>query len=122
MITAMLIAIIVLSNAAGDVLITRAMKQVGEISTMNPGQLLRIVRKVFRNGNFLAGVLSLGAGFGAFLIVLSHADLSFVFPATALVSVVGALGAKFILKETVTLQRWAGILIVCLGVALISMP
>jgi uncharacterized membrane protein len=120
--TAILIGIIVLSNAAGDVLITRAMKQVGEVSTMNPGELLRIVRKVFRNGNFLAGLLSLGAGFGAFLAVISWADLSFVFPATALVYVLGALGGKFILKETITLQRWAGILIICLGVALISMP
>jgi len=122
MMTTMLIAIIVLSNAAGDVLITRAMKQVGEISTMKPGELLRIAGKVLRNGNFLAGVLSLGAGFGAFLTVLSRADLSFVFPAMSLVFVVSTLGARFILRETVTLKRWAGILIVCLGVALVSLP
>jgi drug/metabolite transporter (DMT)-like permease len=121
MMTTMLIAIIVLSNAAGDVLITRAMKQVGEISNMNPGELLRIAGKVFRNGNFLAGVLSLAAGFGAFLTVLSRADLSFVFPVMSLVFVVSTLGARFILRETVTMKRWAGILIVCLGVALVSL-
>jgi len=34
---------------------------------------------------------------------------------------VSTLGAKFILKETVSLQRWAGILLVCLGVALTSL-
>jgi drug/metabolite transporter (DMT)-like permease len=34
----------------------------------------------------------------------------------------GTLGAQFILKETVTLQRWAGTLLVCLGVALTSLP
>jgi transporter family protein len=122
MMTAILIGIIVMSNAAGDVLITRGMKQVGEVSTMNPGELLRIGGKAFRNVNFLAGFLSLGAGFGAFLKVLSRADLSFVFPAMSLVFVVSTLGARFVLRETVTLKRWAGILIVCLGVALVSLP
>ena len=122
MTTAILIGIIVLSNAAGDVLITRAMKQVGEISTLKPRELLAIVWKVLSDISFLWGVFFFTVAFIAFLTVLSWADLSLVFPATALVYVVGALGAKFILKETVTLQRWAGILIVCLGVALISMP
>lgn len=60
--------------------------------------------------------------FFSFLTVLSWADLSFVFPATSLVYVVGTLGAKFILKETVTAQRWAGTALVCLGVALTSLP
>jgi drug/metabolite transporter (DMT)-like permease len=122
MTTAILIGIIVLSNAAGDVLTTRAMKQVGEVSTLKPRELLSIVWKVLPNMSFLSGIFFFTVAFSAFLTVLSWADLSLVFPATALVYVVGALGAKFILKETVTLQRWAGILIVCLGVALISMP
>lgn len=122
MTTALFIAIVVLSNAAGDVLLTRAMKQVGEISTLNPGELFAIARKVLRNGTFLAGILSMGVGLGAFLIVLSWADLSFVFPATSLVYVLSTLGARVVLRETVTFHRWVGILIVCLGVALVSMP
>jgi drug/metabolite transporter (DMT)-like permease len=59
--------------------------------------------------------------FFSFLAALSLADLSFVFPATALVYVIGTFGAKFVLGERVTSKRWAGTLLVCLGVALTSL-
>jgi len=120
--TAILIAVIVFADAAGDVLLTRGMKQVGEISTISPKVLLSMVRKVLTNRSFLSGILFFAVTFFSFLTVLSWADLSFVFPATSLVYVVSTLGAKFILGETVSFQRWAGILLVCLGVALVSLP
>ena len=120
--TAFLIAVIVLADAAGDVLITRGMKQVGEVSTISPRVLLSIARKVLTNRNILSGIFFFAVTFFSFLTVLSWADLSFVFPATSLVYVISTLGAKFILKETVTFQRWVGIVLVCLGVALISLP
>lgn len=120
--TAILIAMIVLADSAGDVFITKGMKQVGEVSTFNLKVLLSAARRVLVNRSFLLGILFFGVTFFSFLAVLSWADLSLVFPATSLVYVVSTLGAKFILKETVTIQRWAGILMVCLGVALISLP
>lgn len=120
--TAVLIVMIVLADSAGDVFLTRGMKQVGEISTIHPKALLAIGRKVVSNKNFLSGIFFMAVTFFTFLIVLSWADLSLVFPAKSLVYVTGTLGARFILQETVTLQRWAGILLVCIGVALISLP
>jgi drug/metabolite transporter (DMT)-like permease len=56
------------------------------------------------------------------LTVLSWAYLSLVFPSTSLVYVASALGARFILKEAVTFQRWLGIILVYLGVILTSRP
>lgn len=120
--TALLMAIIILADSAGDVFLTKGMKEVGEISTINPRALLVITRKVISNKNFLSGIFFLAIFFFSFLIVLSWADLSLVFPAKSLVYVVSTLGAKWILKETVSLQRWGGIFLVCLGVALISLP
>jgi transporter family protein len=120
--TAILIAVIVFADAAGDVLLTRGMKQVGEISTVNPRVLLSIAREVMMNKSFLSGILFFAVTFFSFLTVLSWADLSFVFPATSLVYVVSTVGAKFMLKETVSFQRWAGIALVCVGVALVSLP
>jgi uncharacterized membrane protein len=122
MLTGFLVLIIVLSNAAGDVLITRGMKRVGEISSLNPKELLGIVKKVSGNRDFLLGILSLAVSFFAFLLILSWADLSFVVPATSLVYVVAILGAKFILKEEVNGIRWAGTFLVCMGVALVCFP
>jgi drug/metabolite transporter (DMT)-like permease len=119
--TAVMIAMIVLADSTGDVLITKGMKQVGEISTIKPKELLSIARRVLSNRNFLSGIFFMAVTFFSFLTVLSWADLSLVFPATSLVYVVSTFGAKFILKEAVSLQRWAGILLVCLGVALASL-
>ena len=120
--TAILIAVIVLVDSAGDVLLTRGMKQVGEISTLRWRELLATARKMVGNRSFLSAIFFICVTFVSFLTVLSWADLSLVFPATSLIYVVSTLGAKFILGETVTLERWAGILLVCLGVALTSLP
>ena len=54
--------------------------------------------------------------FFALLALLSWADVSFVVPATALSYVVGAAGSALFLRERVTGVRWAGVLLVCLGV------
>jgi len=122
MMTAVMIVIIVLSNAAGDVFITKGMKEIGEVSTLNPRELLRIGLRVITNKSFILGILSLAVSFFSFLAVLSWADMSFIVPATSIFYVVSILGAKFILKEEVSRLRWAGTLLVCLGVALICLP
>jgi drug/metabolite transporter (DMT)-like permease len=120
--TAALIATIILADAIGDVLLSMGMKQVGEISTLRPRGLLRVGRRIVTNRSFLCGLFFLAVTFFSFLVVLSWADLSLVFPAKSLVYVASTLGAKFILGENVTPLRWAGISLVCLGVALTSLP
>ena len=122
MTTAILIAMIVLADSAGDVFLTKGMKQVGEISALNPRALLTIGGRVISNRSFLSGIFFMAITFVSFLIVLSWADLSLVFPAKSLVYVLSTLGAKFFLDETVNFQRWTGIVLVCLGVALTSLP
>jgi drug/metabolite transporter (DMT)-like permease len=57
--------------------------------------------------------------FFSLLALLSWAQVSFVVPATAANYVVGAVGAKFLLKERVSQARWAGLLLVAAGVALV---
>ncbi len=122
MITAVMIAIIVLSNAAGDILITRGMKGIGEITTFNPRELLSIARQVITNRDFVLGIVSLAVSFFSFLAILSWADMSFVVPATSVFYVVSILGAKFVLKEEISRLRWTGTLLVCVGVALVCLP
>jgi drug/metabolite transporter (DMT)-like permease len=122
MMTALMIAIVVIGGSAGDVFITKGMKQIGEISTVHLGELAGIAARVLANKNFLAGILFMACSFFAFLAVLSWADLSFVLPATSLSFVITTIGAKFVLKEQISRLRLAGTLLVCLGVALISLP
>jgi drug/metabolite transporter (DMT)-like permease len=122
MITALLIMLVVLGGSAGDLCITKGMKQLGEISTLHFGTLLRIAGRAITNRYFLAGVLCMAVSYFSFLGALRLADLSLVLPATSVSFVITTIGARLFLKETISAVRWAGILLVCLGVALISIP
>ena len=122
MTTALLVLVIVLTNAAGDVLITRGMKEVGDVSAAGVRQALAMARQALCNRHFLMGFVCLAASFFAFLAVLSWADLSVVVPATSIVYVVTVIGAKYFLNEEIDRLRWAGTLLVCLGVALVCVP
>ncbi len=54
------------------------------------------------------------------MTLLSWADLSYVLPVTSIGYVLVALTGKVFLHEQVTEKRWAGILLIVLGVALVS--
>ena len=120
--TALLLAIIILAGALGDVYIAKGMKQVGEIRTLRLRELAWLGRRMVSNMAFLLGLLSMIAGFLAFLVILSWADLSFIIPATSLNFVLATLGAKVILKENINRLRWLGTVLVGLGVTLVSLP
>jgi drug/metabolite transporter (DMT)-like permease len=122
MMTAWMIAVVVLGGSVGDVFVTKGMKEIGEISTLNPAALLRIAGRTLTNRWFLIGLFFMAVSFVSFLTVLSWADLSLVLPATSISFVVTAIGAKWYLKEHISPVRWAGIVLVCAGVALISLP
>ena len=122
MITALMIAIIVLADAAADVFLTKGMRQIGEVTSFAPRELFAVAARALSNRHVLASMLFMAMHLTGFLIVLSWADLSFVFPATAMVYVVGTLAAKFVLGETISAHRWAGTMLVCLGVGLVSIP
>jgi transporter family protein len=120
--TAIMILLIVLANSAGEVLIARGLKQVGEISTLQPRALLFIGGQILIRRDFLAGLFSMAVSFCAFLAVLTWADLSYTIPATSLSYVISTLGARFVLKEKINYLRWMGTILVCFGITLISLP
>ena len=66
------------------------------------------------------GILLLIGFFASYLTALSWADLTFVLPATAFGNVLVALFARFWLHETISLERWAGIALITLGVGFVA--
>ncbi len=54
------------------------------------------------------------------LTVLARVDLSFAYPMVSLGYVLVVLLSFLIFKENVTLIRWIGVLVICLGVYLVS--
>jgi drug/metabolite transporter (DMT)-like permease len=119
--TWILVLSLVTADSAGNIFLTRGMKQVGQVHTFGIGHLLRIARRAIVNPWMGLGIVCMAVSFFLFLALLSGEDLSFVLPATALAYVMSVLGAKYILKETVSASRWIGTLIICAGVALITL-
>jgi drug/metabolite transporter (DMT)-like permease len=72
-----------------------------------------------RVGWMWLGLVFMTVAFFALLGMLSLENVSLVVPATALSYAVGAFGGQIFLGERVTLTRWIGVLLVCLGVALV---
>lgn len=116
---ALFVAIVVLTGTSGELCMSHAMKQLGEVHVFTPRAIFSVIGRAFRLGWMWLGFGLMALSFFALLALLSWADVSFAVPATALSYVVGALGAKFFLGEHVNRKRWIGVLLVCVGVALV---
>jgi len=116
----LLVAVIAAATTISDVLQAAAMKKHGEIRDFRPGALGRVLALLARNKLVVASVAAMTISFFAFIALLSVADLSFAVPATATSYGLETVLAKYLLKEPVTLGRWAGASLVACGVALLA--
>jgi drug/metabolite transporter (DMT)-like permease len=112
--------LIIFPGTAGEMCMSRAMKTIGEVTDFRPHSIARVIGRAMTVSWFWIGLALMATGFFALLAMLSVAKVSFVFPATALSYAVGMLGGKLFLGERVTPQRWFGVLLVCVGVALVA--
>ena len=116
---ALLLFLVVVSGTGGEICVTRAMKHVGEVTDFRPLALVRVILRAMRVTWMWIGITMMALAFFSLLAVLSIENVSFVVPVTALNYAAGALGGKFFLGERVTPRRWAGVLLVCIGVTLV---
>jgi drug/metabolite transporter (DMT)-like permease len=116
------IVAVVVTSVTGDVLLSKAMKQVGDVGQLRRGiGTLRVVGRVLSHPVFLLGVFVMALSFYSLLFGLSWGDVSLVAPAAASLTFVGnAVAAKFFLHERVDRRRWIAALLVAGGVALLA--
>jgi drug/metabolite transporter (DMT)-like permease len=107
------------AGTGGELCVTRAMKVVGEVKDFRPLALVGVFSRALRVSWMWVGLTLMGTAFFSLLAVLSRENVSLVVPVTALNYGAGALGGKFFLGEQVTPRRWAGLLLVCVGVAVV---
>ena len=107
---------VVFFGSIGDTLLSRGMKEVGEIHLSHWTQAIAAIA----NPWVAAGIVCLCVFFGSYLASLSWADLTYVLPATAIGYVVLALLSKFFLHEQISLARWFGIVLITAGVGFVA--
>jgi bacterial/archaeal transporter family protein len=118
--TAIFLLLLVCGDTGGELAIARGVKAVGEPSSFRPMPLLRFLGRVICTGWLMLGVALMAVSFFTLLLLLSWQPVSFVIPASALNYVAGTLGAKYLLGEQISGSRWAGVLLVCVGVAVVA--
>jgi ceramide glucosyltransferase len=116
--TAVILALVVVTGTGGEICLTHAMKLLGEVHDFHPRAILAFIFRAIRVSWLWLAVLLMACSFFSFLAMLSWFPVSFVIPATSLAYVAGAFGAKIFLGERLNATRWAGILLICFGVAM----
>jgi drug/metabolite transporter (DMT)-like permease len=114
----MLIAVI--AGTIGDLLLASGMKQLGDLSTMNLKGILTVCLQALTNPKLVAGTAMLAVFFFLWLAVLSWEDLSVALPMQALNYILVAFLSQYFLHEVVSPLRWAGTVLVAVGVIMIT--
>lgn len=107
-------------ESVGIVLLKKGMNQVGEVHAVTASEIFRVVKAGVTNPQIILGVFFEALFFVCLLILMQRSDISFLWPLTALSFVFATFAAMFFLQERVSTVRWAGVLLIMLGAALIS--
>lgn len=107
-------------EATGVVLLKKGITQVGEMKSICAAEVVRVIKSGITSPIVLLGVFFEALFFGCLLILMSKSDISFLWPLTALSFVMTTLAALMFLDERVSSVRWAGVIFIMIGAALIS--
>ena len=110
----------ILAGAVGDIFLTLGMKSVGDLSTKGFRDMIELAFRAMTSPKLIIGTILQAVYFGLWLAVLSWEDLSVALPMQAMNYIIVALLSQWYLGESVTLMRWSGIVIICIGVGLVT--
>lgn len=113
--TRLVASVVILSNVLGNSAVSWGLKSRAARLSCSPLDYL----EALLNPWVLLGVSLLVLWTLSRMALLSWADLSYVLPITSLGYVLTALMGRVFLLEQVSWQRWAGILLIVVGVCLV---
>jgi drug/metabolite transporter (DMT)-like permease len=114
------ILIIVIFGPVGNVLLSKGMKNLGPATAWEMSDAFPVFLRVFSSPAIWLGIAALITFFVAYTLVLSWADYSFVQPASSIAYGVVALLGYFVLGESVSMVRWLGVIVICVGVFVVG--
>jgi drug/metabolite transporter (DMT)-like permease len=107
-------------ETAGVILLSKGLNALEGPKSYGAVEIIKLVARALSNKNILLGVAFEAVFFIGLLVMMSHADVSFVWPLTSLTFVFATLAAKFYLHEDVDPLRWVGVILIVLGASLIT--
>jgi drug/metabolite transporter (DMT)-like permease len=105
---------------AGQILLKIGVNRIGIVDFSDLEALKQLFFGVIKSPLVISGLFLYVISAAIWLVVLSAVDLSFAYPFIGLTYVMVLILSRFILKEDVNLIRWAGAIIITIGVIVIS--
>jgi drug/metabolite transporter (DMT)-like permease len=104
----------------GVVSLSKGLKHLEGPKNYSVAEIARMVARAVTNRQIILGVAFEAVFFICLLVMMSRADVSFVWPLTALTFVFSTVAARFYLHEQIDALRWAGVVLIVLGAGLIT--
>jgi drug/metabolite transporter (DMT)-like permease len=114
-----LVSISVVAMTAAQLLLKKGVLLVGGFP-QNLSELGHFFSRAYTNAYILSAVFLTIITALAWILAVSKTELSQIYPFMALSYVLVALFSLFIFKEDVTVLRWVGIIVICIGVLIVS--
>ena len=115
----LLVLVSVVAMSGAQLLLKKGLLQVGGYPHNLTG-VGSFFLKAYTNGYVISAVILTIVTALAWILALSKAELSKIYPFMALSYVLVAVSSLLIFKEGVSPLRWAGIGVICFGVVLVS--
>jgi len=109
----------VFTGVLGQLLLKRSMAGMGPLS-LGEGNLLSLVWSIFTNPWVILGLACYAGGLLFWLIALSKAPLSFVYPFAALTMAIVVVSSAVVFGETITPARLVGVATIVVGVLVVA--
>jgi drug/metabolite transporter (DMT)-like permease len=109
----------VFTGVIGQLLLKRGMTAMGPLS-LGEGNVVSLVWSIFTNPWVILGLGCYVGGVVFWLIALSKADLSFVYPFATLSMALIVISSAVIFGETITAMRLVGIATIAIGVLIVA--
>lgn len=118
--TYVLLLLLVLLGSVGNTILSKGMKDVGDLDISRLASLVQGATRVLTSGTIWLGIAMMLGFMVCHMLVLSWADYSFVMPFSAIAYALVPLFGHIFLNEQVSTARWIGIVLIVLGVVLIN--
>ena len=117
--TLIMVLAMVVCAVTGDLLLKRGMSEAGAVQFTGSGLGQALVHMT-TSGMIWLGIVFLLGFMATQMTVMSWADYSYVMPAGAFGYALQTFLAVVVLHEAVSIRRWIGVALICVGVVLVG--